>query len=58
MMMIISFLNFISLLDPHETKYQYLIKKKREKTGLKYCKDGKTLIEHSNYMEDVYKVID
>ena len=40
--------------DPHEAKYQYLIKK-REKVGLNHFNDPKAFIEYSNDMQDVYK---
>ena len=43
--------------DPHEDKYQFLIKK-RENIGLKYFNDPKAFIEYSNDMHDVYKNMD
>ena len=39
--------------DPHEDKYQFLIKK-RESRGLKHFNDPKAFIEYSNGMHDVY----
>ena len=42
--------------DPCEVKYQYLIKK-REKVGLDHFKDPKAFMEHSDEMEDVYKIL-
>ena len=43
--------------DPYETKYQFLINKRRS-TGLKHFNDPKSFIEYSNDMQDVYKNID
>ena len=43
--------------DPHEAKYQHLIKK-REKVGLGHFNDPKAFIEYSNDMQDVYKEIE
>ena len=43
--------------DQYEAKYRFLINK-RESTGLKHFNDPKVFIEHSNYMQDVYKNID
>ena len=43
--------------DPHEDKYQFLIKK-TESIGLKHFNDPKAFIEYSNDMHDVYKNID
>ena len=42
--------------DPHETKYQYLIKI-REKVGINHHNDPRAYIEYSNDMRDVYKNI-
>ena len=39
--------------DPHEDKYQFLIKK-RQSIGLKHFNDPKAFIEYSNDMHDVY----
>ena len=39
--------------DPHEDKYQFLIKK-RQSIGLKHFNDPKAIIEYSNDMHDVY----
>ena len=43
--------------DPYETKYQYLINK-RKKVGLNHFDDYKTFMEYSNDMQDVYKNIE
>ena len=43
--------------DPYETKYQFLINK-RKSTGLKHFNDLKAFIEYSNNMQDVYKNIE
>ena len=43
--------------DPHESKYQLLIKK-RENAGIKHCNDLKSFMEYSNTMDDVYDNID
>ena len=43
--------------DPYEAKYQLLIIKKRESTGLKYLNASKAFIEYSNDMDDIYKNI-
>ena len=43
--------------DPHEAKYQYLIKT-REKFSLKHFNDPKAFTEHSNDKQNVYKNID
>ena len=43
--------------DPYEAKYQHLLNK-REKVGLGNFNDPKAFIEHSNDMQDVYKVIE
>ena len=43
--------------DPCEAKYQYLINK-REKVGLNHYDGPKAFIEHSNDMQDVYKIIE
>ena len=43
--------------DPHEAKYQYLIKK-RGKVGLDHYDDPKAFMEYSNHMQDVYKNIE
>ena len=42
--------------DPHEAKYQYLIKI-REKVGIDHHNDPRAYIEYSNNMHDVYKNI-
>ena len=42
--------------DPHEAKYQYLIKK-RQGVGIDDFNEPKTFIEYSNDMQDVYKNI-
>ena len=42
--------------DPHETKYQYLIRI-REKVGIDHHNDPRAYIEYSNDMRDVYKNI-
>ena len=44
--------------DPYEAKYQFLLKKKREISGLKHFNDPKAFVEYSNDMQDVYKNID
>ena len=43
--------------DPYETKYQYLINK-RKKVGLDHFDDPKAFLEYSNDMPDVHKNID
>ena len=43
--------------DPYETKYQYLINK-RKKVGLDHFDDPKVFMEYSNDMQDVYKNIE
>ena len=43
--------------DPYETKYQYLINK-RKKVGLDHFDDPKAFMEYSNDMQDVYKNIE
>ena len=43
--------------DPYETKYQFLINK-RKSTVLKHFIDLKAFLEYSNDMQDVYKNID
>ena len=43
--------------DPYETKYQYLINK-RKKVGLNHFDDPKDFMEYSNGMQDVYKNIE
>ena len=43
--------------DLYETKYQFLINKK-ESIALKNFIDPKDFIEHSNDMQDDYKIID
>ena len=42
--------------DPYETKYQYLINK-RKKVGLDHFKDNRAFKEYSNDMQDVYNPI-
>ena len=42
--------------DPYETKYQYLINK-RKKVGLDHFKDPKAFIKYSNDRQDIYKNI-
>ena len=42
--------------DPHEEKYQFLIKKS-ESTELKHFSDPKAFIKYSNDIQDVYKTI-
>ena len=48
---------YLYAIDPYERKYQYLINK-REKVGLDHFKDPKAFMEYSNYMQDVYKIIE
>ena len=43
--------------DQYEAKYQFLINK-RESTGLNHFNDSKAIIEYSNEMQGVYKIID
>ena len=43
--------------DPHETKYQFLFKK-RENKDLKHLNYSKAFIEYSNDMNDIYKNIE
>ena len=43
--------------DLNEPKYQFLIKK-REDVGLKHLNDSKAFIECSEYVDDVYNIID
>ena len=43
--------------DPYETKYQYLINK-RKKVGLDHFKDLRAFMEYSNDMQDVCKNIE
>ena len=43
--------------DPYEAKYWFLINK-RENTGLKHFNDFKAFVEHSNYMDDIYRNIE
>ena len=43
--------------NPYEAKYQLLINK-GESTGLKYFNGSKAFIEHSNDMDDIYKIIE
>ena len=43
--------------DPYETKYQYLINK-RKRVGINHLNDRKTFIEYSNDIHDVYKNTD
>ena len=45
---------FLYAKDPHEAKYQHLIKK-RIKVDLNHYDDLKTFIKYSNGMQDVYK---
>ena len=44
---------YLNAKDPHESKYQFLIKK-RESIGLKHFNDPKAFIKYSNDMQDVY----
>ena len=43
--------------DPYETKYQYLINK-RKRVGINHLNDRKAFIEYSNDIHDVYKNTD
>ena len=43
--------------DPYEAKYQHLFNK-REKVDLSHYDDRKVFIEHSNDMQDIYKIIE
>ena len=43
--------------DPYEAKHQYLFNK-CEKVGLNHYDDTKAFIEYSNYMQDVYKIME
>ena len=43
--------------DPYETKYQYLINK-RKRVGINRLNDRKAFIEYSNDIHDVYKNTD
>ena len=43
--------------DPYESKYQYLINK-RKGVGINHFNDLKAFIEYANDMNDVYKNID
>ena len=45
------------LRDPNEAKYQNLIKN-RENSVFENLKDPKTLIEYSNNMQGVYKILE
>ena len=44
-------------IDPYETKYQYLINK-RKNVGLDHFKYCRAFVEYSNDMQDVYKNIE
>ena len=43
--------------NPYEAKYQHLFNK-REKVDLRHYDDRKICIEHSNDMQDIYKIIE
>ena len=47
---------YLYVKDPHEAKYQYLIKK-REGVGKNYFNDPKAFIEYSNDMREVSKLL-
>ena len=48
---------YLSVKDPNETKYQYLINK-HEKVDFNHYDDPKAFIEYSNDMQDVYENIE
>ena len=48
---------YLYVKDPHEAKYQYLIRK-REKVGLDYFDNPKAFIKYSNDMQDAYKDVE
>ena len=43
--------------NPYEAKYQHLFNK-RQKVDLRHYDDRKIFIEHSNDMQDIYKIIE
>ena len=47
---------YLYVKDPHEAKYQYLIKK-REGVGKNHFNDPKAFIEYSNDMREVSKLL-
>ena len=47
---------YLSAKDPYKPTYHFLINK-RESIGLKHFNDPKPFIEHSNNMQDVYKIL-
>ena len=45
---------YLYVQDPHEAKYQYLVKKS-QRSDLKRLEDPESFIEYSNNIQDVYK---
>ena len=44
--------------DPHEAKYQLLVKYQVKSAGVNHLIDSKAFIKYSNDMDDIYKNIE